>query len=480
VSKAFISYSRSSESAVQKIREDLLRSGIDEVWWDKHLVGAQSWWDTILHQIRESDVVICLVDVGIKDSLAVRREYQYAVDLGKPLLPILLSSEINITTLPVELSGKQYVDYREENSSRASNLVEAIGNLPPPPPLPDPLPHAPEMPRSERDYLMERVSSTEPLSEEVQNAVLNQLRRLARSEDSEQREFARTWLTQLRGRRELYASVATDIDELSVKQRGNRTWVVIGFSFILAAGAAVAYLIQKSDIVALAVPTPAETISIEPEITTSSDTMPANGKVPSLRDARVKQLETNEPVDTTKISDPPAPESLAHNLAVPGLPVPESPVLESLVQNLNETLTPSIETAPMTSAPAPQDVSETLDTLKLEPETETETEFLISGMDTVAVPAVRWHRDFTIFEANRFKLCGYQGFSATTLKTDSDRTILKLRSTDRSIPDQPFRGFDKQVATNQIVELLPGCRVKFDHEITSGVARIRVRVKGDE
>ena len=103
--------------------------GIDEVWWDKRLVGAQSWWDTILHQIRMADVVVCLIDEGMPESTAVRREYQYAIDLGKPLLPVLLSDHVEISTLPIQLAGKQYVDYRPECPDPMAGLMEAVGNL---------------------------------------------------------------------------------------------------------------------------------------------------------------------------------------------------------------------------------------------------------------------------------------------------------------------------------------------------------------
>jgi len=48
-----------------------MHCGIDEVWWDKRLVGAQDWWDTILNQCRLADVIVCLVDDGIRGSLAV-------------------------------------------------------------------------------------------------------------------------------------------------------------------------------------------------------------------------------------------------------------------------------------------------------------------------------------------------------------------------------------------------------------------------
>lgn len=111
---AFISYSRLSERFVQQIVDDLRRCGVEDVWWDDHLTGGQDWWQRILEQIRQADVLVCLVDVGASESLAVRREYKYANDLGKTIIPILLTEDINVSQLPDELAGKQYVDYRPE------------------------------------------------------------------------------------------------------------------------------------------------------------------------------------------------------------------------------------------------------------------------------------------------------------------------------------------------------------------------------
>lgn len=410
--RAFISYSRSSESAVQRIREDLLRSGIDEVWWDKDLIGAQSWWETILHQIRQADVVVCLVDVGTQESLAVRREYQYAVSLGKPLLPILMSSDVSITTMPVELSGRQYVDYREDNAERTTKLVEALSSLPPTPQLPNPLPHAPEMPRSERDYLVERVSSTEPLNEEVQNAVLNQLRRLFRSEDSDQQNFARHWLSQFRGRRELYASVASDIDELHITSRSSKIGKNAAITVIAVVVSVTAFLVFK------------------------------NSSLTGVIDANSESAAT----DITAV-------------LIAGEDVSEG---ESETPETLEIAKVSAEKSEVVIF----DVAEEME--KTQPETSTNTESV-----------VRWGRDFTVFEELLFSLCGFQGFSAAAQHSNGEGTILRLRSNDRSIPDQPFRGFDKQVLTKKITELLPNCWVRFDHEITASVARIRVRVQED-
>jgi len=218
VTCAFISYSRRSERIVPQLIDDLRASGIEHIWWDKNLSGGQSWWDTILQQIREADILVCLVDSAARESLAVTREYKYANDLGKTILPVLVSSKVRVEEFPVELAGKQYVDYRPGNTSAFNDLYSAIHNLPLSPPIPNPLPVAPELPRNEIDYLSDRLSSAEPLSLEAQNAVFNQLRRFNKSDDRQERDFAEQGLRTLRRRNELNANVAADISALGQKK----------------------------------------------------------------------------------------------------------------------------------------------------------------------------------------------------------------------------------------------------------------------
>ncbi len=58
VARIFISYSSKDRAIVGKLAEDLSALGHD-LWYDKELsrTGGQSWWDNILAQIRDHDLI---------------------------------------------------------------------------------------------------------------------------------------------------------------------------------------------------------------------------------------------------------------------------------------------------------------------------------------------------------------------------------------------------------------------------------------
>ena len=514
--KAFLSYSRSSEGAVQRICNDLMSCGIDEVWWDKRLVGAQDWWDTILQQVRMADVVVCLVDDGIRESLAVRREYQYAIDLGKPLLPVLLSDHVNISTLPIELAGKHYVDYRPDNPDPKSSLVQAVRELPPAPELPNPLPPAPEIPISERDYLIEKVSSTEPLSEDIQIGVLSRLRRLERSDDQEQREFAQTSLRRLRSRKELLASVADDMDSVAVSQNGSK----IGFKAGLAASVValicvVSFILYQRSLDtdtfgAEGVDSIASvgSISVQDESRVSDEDAERSEGAKLTATEHVADVEKSAAVADTQnktLAQPllsveqeslagkklSAEENIRRDDDAPSADMKsDAELLQAKVEKPADNSANSAQRIVVSSnektgetATSPQGdetVSSTIDS----PKKIDSVRKAIPVTDTIntieeGTAEIDWQQDFTVFEEARFDLCGYNGFTATAKQSVDGVGVIRLSSTDRSIPDQPFRGLSEQVVTDQIFELLPECLILLNHEKTSGIARIRVRVKGD-
>ncbi len=157
--KVFITYSRSSKNSVQSLVEDL--EELDhEVWFDHALSGGQSWWDNILHQIRDYEVYIFALTQDSLDSTACIRELKYAESLQKPLLPILMDTGISMAMAPRYLSNVQYVDYSNSNDKNAVlALIKAIKNLATTPALPEPLPDPPPIPISYLDTLKEKVDA---------------------------------------------------------------------------------------------------------------------------------------------------------------------------------------------------------------------------------------------------------------------------------------------------------------------------------
>lgn len=207
----FLSYSRHNEAAARSLGTDLGALG-HTVWLDQELSGGQAWWDQILGQIRRCDVLVLALAPETLASTACTREYLYAVDLGKPVVPVVVADGLSTAILPPALSKVQFVAYQEQDRAAAIRLARAIAAAPPAGPLPDPLPAPPDVPISYLGHLTERIDSAATLSFDEQSALLVDLRRATL--DSGTRADARTLLSRLRKRRDLFAAVADQIDEI--------------------------------------------------------------------------------------------------------------------------------------------------------------------------------------------------------------------------------------------------------------------------
>jgi hypothetical protein len=157
--KVFVSYSSQNRPAVKSLVADLV-SLEHEVWFDQELSGGQVWWDTILDQIRACELfVFALTRLSIK-SEPCRLEYTYAYELNKPIIPVLLTNDVNITLLPVILQERQFVNYINQDKAALLALNNAIHNTPPARRLPDPLPTPPGIPISPLAALQAEIEKT--------------------------------------------------------------------------------------------------------------------------------------------------------------------------------------------------------------------------------------------------------------------------------------------------------------------------------
>ena len=207
----FISYNRQSEVIVADLADDIETLN-HTAWFDQELSGGQVWWDQILSRIRNCDLFVFVLTSESLQSTACNREYNYANELGKPILPILVSDGVSINLLPSALSQIQCIDYRKQDRSAALSLARALSNIPVSIPLPNPLPTPPEVPISYLGDLTSQVEATSTLTYEEQSRILVELKRSLR--ESETKNDALTLLQRLRKRRDLLAVIAEEIDEL--------------------------------------------------------------------------------------------------------------------------------------------------------------------------------------------------------------------------------------------------------------------------
>jgi hypothetical protein len=205
----FISYNRSSLESVTALANDL-GAATHKVWFDKELTGGQRWWDSILARIRGCDIFVFALTSDSLESQACGRELDYALLLGKPVLPVLLSDEVRNTHLPAAIAQIQYVDYCKQDKQAAFALMRAIAGLPAPPPLPDPLPNPPPVPISYVVSLKEKIDNPAPLDFQEQIALVIELRDRFR-EGRPAGEVA-PLLDRLKRRDDLLAKVAREID----------------------------------------------------------------------------------------------------------------------------------------------------------------------------------------------------------------------------------------------------------------------------
>jgi TIR domain/Interferon-induced transmembrane protein len=216
--KLFISYARADRPRAENLAGRLKQAG-NTVWLDSDLRVGQAWWDNILEQIRYCDAIVVGVSRAALKSVACQRERQYAVHLGKPVLPLTFEP-MDSVPLPADIAPLQVIDYSAPNESSGFVLMGALSGLPPPPLLPDPLPAPPDMPPPPLAHLVTLLNQQQ-LSMNDQFAIIGQLEvALVPSADERERRVAQELLPQFAARSDLLETVARRIDVLRSQAGG--------------------------------------------------------------------------------------------------------------------------------------------------------------------------------------------------------------------------------------------------------------------
>ncbi|MCK6211591.1 toll/interleukin-1 receptor domain-containing protein [Georgenia sp. EYE_87] len=207
----FISYSRVDETCAAELESDLASLGVD-AWRDQKLSGGQAWWDTVLASIEAADVFVFLISVSSLESFPCARELEYAAALGKQILPVRIDLTVEPRRTSPLLASLEWTDYLPADKPSYLRLREAVEHLPPSPPPPDPPPAPPPVPLSYTTNLMAMAHRERDLTPDEQFSLLHQLEHGLRTPAD--REECLAILRILRGRRDLLATVAADIDAL--------------------------------------------------------------------------------------------------------------------------------------------------------------------------------------------------------------------------------------------------------------------------
>ena len=132
--RIFVSYSRHNLDAVTQLIHDLNAVGVD-TWHDQTLTGGQRWWDNILANIRECDIFIFALSPGAWESEACKSELDYVVQLGKPILPVLVADGPTQGISPPAIGGsgrtgaRRYVVVGRERRNRTHHPVEGAKRI---------------------------------------------------------------------------------------------------------------------------------------------------------------------------------------------------------------------------------------------------------------------------------------------------------------------------------------------------------------
>lgn len=113
MAKVFISYSRQDLNFVQGFAQALMSNGVD-VWWDlSSLQGGDNWTNEIPQAIENCDLCIVVLSPNAVQSEWVQKEYTYALNHKKRIIPILHQAckipfaLVNINVIDVQGSSYQ-------------------------------------------------------------------------------------------------------------------------------------------------------------------------------------------------------------------------------------------------------------------------------------------------------------------------------------------------------------------------------------
>ncbi|MBK9748880.1 MAG: SUMF1/EgtB/PvdO family nonheme iron enzyme [Chloroflexi bacterium] len=127
--RLFISYAHVDKAIVKDWVVSKLVAGGHDVWFDDRLVAGQDWKQQLSGEIERSDALVyCMTPESVASDWCLW-ELTRAVDLGKPVISVLMQAR---THLPDQLKKLQYVDFSDGPTGNAvARLMGGLHNLSP-------------------------------------------------------------------------------------------------------------------------------------------------------------------------------------------------------------------------------------------------------------------------------------------------------------------------------------------------------------
>ncbi len=123
--RLFISYSRSDQYWVAEHLDALRQAGFDP-WYDDEIHAGSDWRDVIADEIERSQGLLFLISDRSIRSERCREELDFALDLGKPVISVLLEETNLPSRLRFRLARRQAIlAWRDDEASFVRRLAEA-------------------------------------------------------------------------------------------------------------------------------------------------------------------------------------------------------------------------------------------------------------------------------------------------------------------------------------------------------------------
>lgn len=123
----FVSYAHNDKPLVRPMVVTILQTAGHTVWFDVEILPGQEWEKEILTAINACDAFVYAMTPASLASQFCRWEFETAIKLGKPVVPVLLlDSEV-----PEDIAHIQYVDFRDGATGEAAvRLVTGLQHVP--------------------------------------------------------------------------------------------------------------------------------------------------------------------------------------------------------------------------------------------------------------------------------------------------------------------------------------------------------------
>lgn len=167
--RLFMSYSSKDRQRAMELSQRLEGMGYD-IWMDDKLNGGSNWWDEIIKQIQNCDVMILALSTQYMQSVPCQKEYAYAYKLKKHLLPVQIE-DFNYLILPRALAEIQLVNLLHDEEKALKDIATILGDVTIVA-RPRTLPTYPHVPLSELHKMAELAMQANPLTSDEEHQFL--------------------------------------------------------------------------------------------------------------------------------------------------------------------------------------------------------------------------------------------------------------------------------------------------------------------